>query len=90
LEQIYGVAQILASFPFEKNQVLGISIMEGRIARGDKIRLVRNEETIGESNVVSLRQGKDTTSKVEKGQEAGILIAPFLDFKIGDLVIAHS
>jgi translation initiation factor IF-2 len=90
LEQVYGVAQILASFPFEKSQVLGLSIIDGRIAKGDKIRIVRNEEPIGESNVVSLRQGKDTTSKVEKGQEAGILISPFLDFKIGDLVVAHS
>lgn len=90
LEQVYGVAQILASFPFEKSQVLGISILEGRIARGDKVRLVRNEETIGESNIVSLRQGKETTSKVEKGQEAGILISPFLDFKVGDLVVSHS
>ncbi|HSW98033.1 MAG TPA: translation initiation factor IF-2 [Candidatus Saccharimonadales bacterium] len=90
LEQVYGVAQILASFPFEKSQVLGISIMEGRMARGDKIRLMRGEEIIGETNVVSLRQGKETTSKVEKGQEAGILISPFLDFKIGDLIIAHS
>lgn len=90
LEQVYGVAQILASFPFEKSQVLGLAILEGRIARGDKIRLVRNDEPVGESSVVSLRQGKDTISKVEKGQEAGILIAPFLDFKIGDIVIAHS
>lgn len=90
LEQVYGVAQILASFPFEKTQVLGISILEGRIARGDKIRLVRNEETIGESNIVSLRQGKETTSKVEKGQEAGILISPFLDFKVGDVIVSHS
>lgn len=90
LEQVYGVAQILASFPFEKSQVLGLSIIDGRIAKGDKIRIMRNEEPIGESNIVSLRQGKDTISKVEKGQEAGILIAPFLDFKIGDLVIAHS
>lgn len=90
LEQIYGVAQILATFPFEKSQVLGISIMDGRMARGDKIRIVRNEETIGESNIVSLRQGKDVTSKVEKGQEAGILISPLVNFKIGDLVVAHS
>lgn len=90
LEQIYGVAQILASFPYEKSQVLGISIIEGRIARGDKVRLIRNDEAIGESSIVSLRQGKNQTSKVEKGQEAGIMISPFLDFKVGDLVVAHS
>ncbi len=90
LEQVYGVAQIQASFPFDKSIVLGIRIIDGRIARGDKIRIMREEEVIGESSIVSLRQGKETISKVEKGQEAGILISPFPDFKVGDLIIAHS
>lgn len=91
MEQIYGVAQILATFPFEKSTVLGIKIIDGRIARGDKIRLMRGEEEIvGETSVVSLRQGKDTVSKVESGNEAGILISPLLDFRVGDVILSHS
>lgn len=90
LEQIYGTARILATFPFEKTQVLGIKILDGRVAKGDKIRIMREDEAIGESTIVSLRQGKDQTSKVEKGQEAGILISPFLDFKVGDMILSHS
>lgn len=90
IEQVYGQARILASFPYEKATVLGVSVQEGRIARGDKVRLVRGEETIGESTITSLRQGKDQTSKVEKGQEAGIIITPALDFEVGDVVISHS
>lgn len=89
-EKIYGVASILATFPFEKTTVLGIKVKEGRIARGDKIRIVRGEEIIGESTIVSLRQGRETISKVEQGKEAGILISPFLDFTIGDMIISHS
>lgn len=90
MEQTYGVAQILASFPFEKTQVLGIKVLEGRIAKGDKIRLMRDDIVIGESSVVSLRQGKEIASKAEKNQEAGILISPFLDFQVGDAIISHS
>ena len=90
MEQIYGQARILASFPYEKQVVLGISIQDGRIARGDKIRLLRGEETIGESTVTSVRQGKNQTSKVEKGQEAGIIITPALDFQVGDVLLSHS
>ncbi|MGH7245995.1 MAG: translation initiation factor IF-2 [Candidatus Levyibacteriota bacterium] len=90
LEQIFGTAKIQASFPFEKTQVLGIKVMDGRVARGDKVRLMRGEETIGESTLVSLRQGKETTSKIEKGQEGGVLISPFLDFRVGDVIISHS
>lgn len=90
MEQLYGAAQIQATFPFEKSTVLGIKVIEGRIAKGDKIRIMRNDIVIGESNVVSLRQGKNIASKVEKGQEAGILISPFLDFSLGDVIISHS
>lgn len=90
MEHVYGGAQILATFPYEKTQVLGIRVLEGRIAKGDKIKLLRNDIVIGESSVVSLRQGKEIASKAEKSQEAGIIISPFLDFQIGDVIIAHS
>ncbi|HEX7041989.1 MAG TPA: translation initiation factor IF-2 [Patescibacteria group bacterium] len=90
MEQLYGAARIQAVFPFEKTQVLGIKVMEGRIAKGDKIRIMRDDIVIGESSVVSLRQGKEIASKAEKNQEAGILISPFLDFSIGDVILSHS
>lgn len=90
MEQLYGAAQIQATFPYEKTIVLGIKVIEGRIAKGDKIRIIRNDIVIGESSISSLRQGKNTASKVEKNQEAGILISPFLDFQVGDVIVSHS
>lgn len=90
LEQIYGIAKILATFPFDKSTVLGINVLDGRIARGDKIRIMRDEKPIGESTIVSLRHGKDIVSKVEKGKEGGMIISPLLDFSIGDVIISHS
>jgi len=89
-EEVFGVSKILAKFPFDKTFVCGIRVMEGRIAKGDKVRLIRGEDTIGESHVVSVRQGKDQTSKVEEGGECGIVLSPFLDFTIGDMLISHS
>jgi translation initiation factor IF-2 len=89
-EKIYGSAQILASFPFEKTKVCGIRVLEGRIAKGDRARLMRGDDTIGECHIVSVRQGKDQTSKVEKGEEAGIIISPLLDFTIGDVILSHE
>ncbi|MFH1832714.1 MAG: translation initiation factor IF-2 [Candidatus Levyibacteriota bacterium] len=89
IEEILGAAKILASFPYEKTKVLGIKVMDGRIARGDRIRLIRGEEKIGESTITSVRQGKEIVSKIEKGQEAGIIISPVLDFTIGDMLISH-
>lgn len=89
-EKIFGKAKVLARFPFEKQEVLGVGVLEGRIAKGDKIRLMRDENIIAESTIISVRQGKDSVSKVEKGQEAGILLGGSLDFTIGDMLISHS
>lgn len=90
VEEILGRAKVIAEFPFEKTKVMGVVVLEGRVAKGDKIRLVRKDEVIGNSTISSLRQGKNSISKVEKGNEAGIIISPSLDFTIGDMVISHG
>jgi translation initiation factor IF-2 len=89
-EDILGIAKIIASFPFEKTKVCGIKVAEGRIAKGDKVRLVREDVSIGESHINSVRKGKDQTSKIEQGEEGGIILSPSLDFTIGDMLISHS
>ena len=89
-EEVLGIGKILASFPFEKTKVMGIKVQEGRVAKNDKLRLLRGEEIIGESHVTSVRIGKEQASKLEEGQEGGIIISPFLDFTIGDMVLSHN
>lgn len=89
-EKIFGKAKILAEFPFEKTKVLGVGVTEGRIAKGDKVRIERDKITVGESTIASVRQGKNPISKVEKGQEAGIVLSHLLDFTIGDMLICHG
>jgi len=94
VEEIYGKAKILASFPFEKTKVLGIKVQEGRVARGDRVRLINpsadGEEVIGESTINSVRMNKNVVSKIEEGQEGGVILSPFLDFTIGNMLICHG
>ncbi len=89
-EEILGVAKILAKFPFDKTFVIGLKVSDGRVAKGDKVRILRGEEVIGESHITSVRKGKDQTSKIEEGEEGGIILSPSLDFTIGDMLISHS
>lgn len=89
-ESIYGEAKVLAKFPYEKTLVLGIRVTGGRVARGDKARIIRGETIIGESTITSLRIGKQSTSKVEEGTEAGVILSPILDFAVGDMLLCHS
>lgn len=88
--KILGRAKILALFPFDKKKVLGIQVLEGRVAKGDKVSLVRDESEIGAGVITSLRVGKEQISKVEKGQEAGILLSNEFDFRVGDMVVSQG
>ncbi len=91
LEHIYGVGTIQAKFPFDKLEVLGLMVNDGRVAKGDKVRVVKPDGTIiGESTISSVRQGKTTVTKVEKGAEAGVILSPQLDTTIGDMLLSHS
>lgn len=89
VEHILGKAKILARFPFEKTHAFGISLLEGRIARNDRVRIMRGENVIGETTIQSLRVGKNSESKVTKG-EAGLVLAHDLDITIGDMILSVS
>lgn len=89
-EEILGVAEIKGKFPFEKTFAYGVSVTDGRVAKGDKIRIMRNDEAVGEATIASLRVGKTQTSKVEKSHEAGIVLSGSLDIELGDVILSHN
>jgi translation initiation factor IF-2 len=91
MEQIFGRAKVLAKFPYEKTFAYGVRVEEGRVAKGDRIRIMRGDEAVAEGNLASLRIAKNPTSKVEKGHEAGLVINPStLDIQVGDVILSHS
>jgi len=85
-EKVLGRAKILAEFEIDKKKIAGAKVFEGRIARGDKIKILRGEEEIGQARIVSLHCGKKDFNKVEKGKECGIGFSKKLDFEVGDIV----
>lgn len=90
MEQIFGSAKVLAKFPYEKTFAFGVSVIEGRIAKGDRVRILRGDEILRETHITSVRVGKNPTSKVESGNEAGIVLANPLDILVGDVILSHS
>lgn len=94
LEEIFGQAQILAEFPYGKDvRIAGCKVVEGHISKGPKVRVVRavgdEQEVVGEAKIKSIKHNKDEVSKVEQGQECGIMLDPQLDFQIGDIIQSY-
>lgn len=84
--EILGRAEVLASFPYEGKKVAGCKIIDGRIAKGDVLSILRKDEELGEVKVVSMRKLKDEIDVAKQGEECGILFTPQLDFNIGDVL----
>lgn len=87
LEEVLGRAEIIAEFPFGKNErIAGCRVLEGGIAKGQKLRIVRGDEILSEVKLKSLRKVKEEVNKVEKGNDCGMIFDGNPDFQIGDIV----
>ena len=87
-DEILGKAEILASFPYNKKKVAGSKVLEGRISKSDRLRLVRNEQEIVKMKAVSMRRGKEEIDTAKGGEEFGAIFAPQLDFEVGDVILS--
>lgn len=86
-ERELGKGMIIAEFTFSGNRVAGTKVIAGRLAKGDNIKLMRNEEEISRAKIKTLRHGKDDITKAEAGNECGIVFDRKLDFMLGDAII---
>lgn len=79
--KILGEAVVLKTFPFDDKVIYGCQITSGRFRIGD---------LVSSSKITSIRIGKEVVKEAKKDQECGLIIEPALDYKIGDVIIAHS
>ena len=89
-ERELGVGTIIAEFPFEKDRIAGTKVTSGRLAKGDSIRIMRDDVEVGRARIKSIRQGKNEVTKVEVGGECGVLLDKKVDFTLQDGIIAFT
>ena len=86
-EKILGRAEVRETFVIpKKGTVSGCYVTEGKIVRGNKVRLLRDGVIIYDGNLASLRRFKDDAKEVAHGYECGIGIENYNDVKLGDTI----
>jgi translation initiation factor IF-2 len=86
-----GKAEIREVYKLSKGGTIGGSfVLEGKLVRGAKIRLVRDGVVAYTGSLDSLRRFKDDVKEVEKGFECGIGLGNFQDLKPKDIVEAYT
>lgn len=90
-EHFVGRAEVLKTFHISKiGTVAGSMVKEGRVERGAKIRVLRDNVVINDSKIASLRRYKDEVKEVKAGQDCGIIIENFNDIKVDDILETYT
>ena len=83
-----GKVKVLVIFRTEKNrQIVGGKVIEGRVEKGSKIEIFREEQKIGQGKMISLQVQKKDIAVVEKGKECGVLYEGNVRIQEGDILL---
>jgi translation initiation factor IF-2 len=89
-EKVLGVAEIKETYKFDKATVAGCLVVEGKIARNNRIRLVRDGIIVHTGELGSLKRFKDDAKEVTNNMECGMIIKNYNDLKAGDMIEAFE
>jgi translation initiation factor IF-2 len=89
-ERTLGTAEVREVFQIPKTgNIAGCYVTDGKIERGQNLRLLRDGIVIYEGKNSSLRRFKDDAKEVKAGYECGIGIENFNDIKVGDTIACY-
>jgi translation initiation factor IF-2 len=90
-EKIIGTAEVRNTFRISKvGMVAGCYVLDGKITRSSKVRLIRDSIVIYTGDLSDLKRFKDDVKEVTHGYECGLSIKNFNDIKVGDHVEAFE
>lgn len=90
IEEYIGRAEVREVFNIPKAGVIaGSYVIEGKIAQGCGIRLLRNGKIVHDGKLSSLKRFKDDAKEVKNGYECGIALENFDDIRQADIFEAY-
>jgi translation initiation factor IF-2 len=86
-ETMLGNAEIKQVFNITKvGNIAGCVITDGKVERGAKVRLIRDNVVIHEGTLKTLKRFKDEVKEVQSGQDCGMAFANYEDMRAGDVI----
>ena len=95
-EKVVANVEVRNVFKFDKASVAGCYVLDGKLYRNSKVRVIREGIVIyptGEgasAELGSLKRFKDDVKDVSSGMECGLTIKNYSDVKVGDIVEAYE
>lgn len=95
-EKILANVEVKETYKFDKATVAGCFVLDGKIARNARIRIIRDGIVVyptGEgasAELASLKRYKDDVKEVLNNMECGLSIKNYNDIRVGDIVEAFE
>lgn len=90
-EKIVANVEIRETFKISKvGTIAGCMVLDGKITRNSKIRIVRDGVVVYTGELASLKRYKDDVKEVSQGYECGLNINNFNNIEVGDIVEAYE
>ena len=86
-EEFIGKLEVREIFKVGKvGTIAGCMVIEGRVVKASKIKLVRDNVVIYSGKLGTLKRFKDDVKEVKSGYECGATIDSYNDIKVGDII----
>ena len=86
-EEYIGKLEVREIFKVGKvGTIAGCMVVEGRVVKNSKIKLVRDNVVIYNGKLGTLKRFKDDVKEVKSGYECGATIDSYNDIKVGDII----
>jgi translation initiation factor IF-2 len=90
-EEVTATLEVRDIFKVPKfGTVAGCYVLEGKIARNNKIRLIREGIVIFDGDIGTLKRFKDDVREVDSGYECGLNIQNYNDVKVSDIIESYK
>ncbi|GAB6065201.1 translation initiation factor IF-2 [Aquifex pyrophilus] len=90
-EEVLGTAEVRATFKIKKvGTVAGCYVINGKLVRGAKARLIRDGVVIYDGEIESLKRYKEDVQEVSAGYECGVKLKDYNDVKVGDQIECYE
>jgi translation initiation factor IF-2 len=91
VESTLGQAEVRQIFRASKiGTIAGSHVIEGKVTRGARVRLVREGTVIYDTTIASLRRFNEDVREVASGFECGIVLNNFQDLREGDVLESYE
>ena len=90
-EVVLGSADVREIFKISGvGTIAGCHCTDGKILRNARARLIRNGKVEADTEIASLRHGKDDVKEIARNYDCGIMLLNYPDVKVDDVIEAYQ